>query len=78
MSNPDQLMSSGQVREIFGGLSRAALYRWENDDRLEFPKAIVIGNRKFFRKNEIVEFQQKRAGIKTVRCSSTDGDGGDA
>lgn len=63
MNSPTEdlhLMPAARAREVCGGVSTTTLWRWENDETLNFPQSIEIRKRKFFRVKEIVEWLAAR------------------
>lgn len=61
MNNLDnnRLITSAQVRAIFGGISDMSLWRWINDPALNFPKPSYIQRRRFFDAAEIEAFRAR-------------------
>lgn len=60
----DCLVSAKQVREILGGISETQIWRLLKDPTysgLEFPRAIKIGQRNFWKISEIREFIGRQA-----------------
>lgn len=62
MSNlvPDPLMPAKDLCEIFGVVDMT-LRRWMEDDRMDFPKPIVIRRRRYWRKSDIAAFQARQS-----------------
>lgn len=56
---PEQLLDAPQVRQLFGGISEMTLFNWQRDDRLNFPKPIVIRRRRYWRAGDISAFQSR-------------------
>ncbi|WP_019196488.1 helix-turn-helix transcriptional regulator [Afipia birgiae] len=56
-----RLMNSKNVRERLGGLSPMTIWRYQNDEKLGFPKPITIRNRNFWDADEIEAFISRRA-----------------
>jgi predicted DNA-binding transcriptional regulator AlpA len=56
-----KLMSAKDVKELFGGISDMSLWRWLQDEKLDFPRPVVIQRRRFFRAAEIEAFIERRA-----------------
>lgn len=66
MSNTDDVfLSARQVRNRFGGISDMALHRWLHDDRIGFPKPIVIGTRRFWKLEDLQAFEKRCVSRKT-------------
>ena len=56
----DSFLTSRQVMERYK-ISEVTLYRWERNERLNFPKPTVIFRRKLYSEQAIVEWERKRA-----------------
>lgn len=54
--NPNRRIPAAMVREICGGVSDMTLWRWLNDPTLNFPRPIYIGNRRYWREADILEW----------------------
>ena len=52
-----QLVPDAQVRAELGGVSPMTIWRWDNDETLQFPRAVVIRGRKFRWRHEIEAFK---------------------
>lgn len=57
---PDRLLPAAEVREIFG-VSDMSIWRWQADDHMQFPKPLMIRRRRYWRRGDIVAFQQRQA-----------------
>ena len=44
-------------------ISEMTLWRWENNDTLEFPKPIVVNRRKFFREEDLTNWERTRVKV---------------
>lgn len=55
-----KFITASQVRSRFGNISDMTLWRWLRDEQLRFPRPLVIQRRRFFRLDQIEEFEQKR------------------
>ena len=53
-------INSAAVRELCGGISDMSLWRWQNDDELNFPKPIYIGKRRYWKEADIVAWLESR------------------
>lgn len=51
-------LTANDVRQIFGGISSMSLHRWLNDENKNFPRPVYIGNRRFFKVEEIENFKK--------------------
>jgi len=56
-----EFLTGPQVRERFGGISDMTLWRWMHDERVDFPKPLVINRRNYFRVAEIETFEARQA-----------------
>lgn len=56
----DSFLTSRQVMDRYN-ISEMTLYRWERDERLNFPKPIRPMRRKLYSEQAIVEWERKRA-----------------
>jgi predicted DNA-binding transcriptional regulator AlpA len=53
-------LTGPQVAERYQ-ISSMTLFRWLRDDRLGFPKPMVVNRRKFFKENELFAWERDRA-----------------
>ena len=60
----DTLLTSAQVRTMFGGMSDMTLWRWLSLPEMAFPKPIYIGRRRYWREAEIAAWQAAQAQAK--------------
>lgn len=56
-----RLMNSKNVRERLGGLSPMTIWRYQQDEKLAFPRAITIRKRNFWDADEIEAFIARNA-----------------
>ncbi len=70
MERPSRYLTAPEVRARFGGISAMSLWRWLHDEQLGFPRPLVINRRRFFRLDEIEEFEKQRAEISTGRSAA--------
>ena len=49
-----QLVSAASVKQACGDVSDMTLWRWLQDENLNFPKPIYIQRRRFWRADELV------------------------
>ena len=57
------LIKSATMRAMVGGVSDMTIYRWLHDPHyadLEFPQAVYIAGRKYWRRVEITKWIQNR------------------
>jgi len=60
MADTDIYLSAPQVLQRYN-ISDMTLWRWLQDDELDFPKPMTIRRRRFFREAELVEWERLRA-----------------
>jgi predicted DNA-binding transcriptional regulator AlpA len=56
-----QFRTANQVRARYGGISDMTLWRWLNDPALNFPKPVVINNRRYFSDEQLDQFDRAQA-----------------
>ncbi|KAB2712927.1 helix-turn-helix domain-containing protein [Brucella intermedia] len=56
----DGYLTSRQVMDRYK-ISEMTLYRWQKDEGLGFPKPLNIRRRNFFREDEIVAWERRKA-----------------
>jgi predicted DNA-binding transcriptional regulator AlpA len=56
-----QYVTRKRLLERFGGISVMTLWRWEHDDKLEFPTPTNINGRKYYDLAEIETWERARA-----------------
>lgn len=56
-----RLMNSANVRARLGGVSAMTIWRYQQDTKLAFPRAITIRKRNFWDANEIEAFIARSA-----------------
>ncbi|MBU3259310.1 AlpA family phage regulatory protein [Roseovarius sp. PS-C2] len=54
--NPHRRIPAAAVREICGDISDMTLWRWLDNEALKFPKPIYIGNRRYWREADVIEW----------------------
>lgn len=57
---PPRLLPAAAVREALGGVSSMTLWRWSRRKELNFPPAIVIGRRRYWRADELAAWIESR------------------
>ena len=57
----NKLISANAVRELCGGVSDMALWRWLHHPELNFPKPIYIGRRRYWREADLAAWIESRA-----------------
>lgn len=53
-------LNSKQVMERYQ-ISTMTLHRWERDERVNFPKPLVIHRRKLYSEDDLVKWERERA-----------------
>lgn len=56
MTSPEKLMTASEVMAKFS-VSKMSLWRWQQDEKVRFPKPIRIRNRNYYLESEIARFQ---------------------
>lgn len=51
-----KLITAGQLREKFGGITKMTLHRWMNDPKAGFPTPLKIQNRNYWHDSDIEAF----------------------
>lgn len=41
-------------------ITAMTLHRWQNSNKLNFPKPMIINRRKFFKETELIEWERAR------------------
>ena len=54
--NLNRLISTADVRRMFGDVSDMTIWRWLKDANLNFPKPIYVLRRRFWREAELIEW----------------------
>jgi len=55
-------LSSAQVMKRYG-ISEMTLFRWQKNEKLSFPRPMVVNRRKFFSEDEIAAWERERAKV---------------
>jgi len=58
--NPQRRIPATLVRDICGGISDMTLWRWLENESLNFPRPIYIGNRRYWREADVIEWLEAR------------------
>ena len=61
MNKPDIYLTSRQIRERYGNCSDMCIWRWLNDDSMEFPKPLVINRRRLWKVADLEAFELRQA-----------------
>ena len=59
------------VRQRFG-ISQMALHRWLKDERVNFPRPIVISGRRYWKRTDILAWEQRCSTNETARPGRKD------
>ncbi len=59
--NPHRRITATTVREMCGGVSDMTLWRWLGNDTLDFPRPIYIGNRRYWREADVIEWLEAQS-----------------
>ncbi len=57
------LVPDSVCKAALGGVSDMTWWRWERDERWDFPKAVYIRGRKFRRADDIRRFRREQFGF---------------
>jgi predicted DNA-binding transcriptional regulator AlpA len=58
--DPNRLIGSRELRELFGGVSTMSIWRWTHGGEPEFPKPVKIAKRNFWRLGAVLSFITER------------------
>ncbi|MEJ5087146.1 helix-turn-helix transcriptional regulator [Brucella pseudogrignonensis] len=56
----DGYLTARQVKDRYN-ISEMTLWRWSRDESLGFPKPLDIRKRKFYREDEIIAWERRKA-----------------
>ena len=59
-TNPHRRINASQVCDLCGGVSHMSLYRWLNDESMNFPKPIYIARRRYWREADVIAWLEAR------------------
>jgi predicted DNA-binding transcriptional regulator AlpA len=62
----ERLMTCRQIREMFGDVSQATVFRWGKNPALGFPAPVQIHRRNYWRASEIRAWREKQIGKPTA------------
>ena len=62
----DILLTSNQTCARVGGVSHMCLWRWQRDERVNFPQPIQINRRNYWRLGDLRRWQAERASQKVA------------
>ena len=66
MNQSDVMLTAKQVRTRYGGVSDMALWRWLRDERLAFPRPIVINSRRYWKLSDLAQWEITQASRKVA------------
>jgi predicted DNA-binding transcriptional regulator AlpA len=69
----DDLVTSREVRRMFGGVSEMTLWRWMRSESVQFPQPISISNKNYWLLGDLRRFRERcasRAHAKTPEKTS--------
>lgn len=55
-----KIIQASSVRSLCGGISDMTLWRWLNDQSLDFPRPIYLGRRRYWREAEVLAWLDAR------------------
>jgi hypothetical protein len=55
------LLNARQVKQRYGGLSDMGLWRWINNERLLFPKPLVVNARRYWWQHDLERWERSRS-----------------
>ena len=53
----DYYLAAPRVRRRYGGISDMTLWRWLQDERMDFPIPIVINSRRYWKASELAKWE---------------------
>jgi predicted DNA-binding transcriptional regulator AlpA len=62
LQNTQRRIQAAAVRQLCGGVSDMALWRWLNDSKMNFPKPVYINRRRFWLEIEICAWLDAQTG----------------
>ena len=57
----DDLITSREVRRMFGGVSEMTLWRWMKSESVQFPRPIVIHSKNYWLLGDLRRFRERCA-----------------
>jgi len=55
-----RIIKAQDLRALCGGISDMTLWRWLNDQSLDFPRPIYLGRRRYWRETEVLAWLDAR------------------
>lgn len=62
-TNPHRRIPINAVCDLCGGVSHMTIWRWQQDDKLDFPRPIYIGRRRYWKEADILDWLEARAEV---------------
>jgi predicted DNA-binding transcriptional regulator AlpA len=67
MMNPNEVyLPAKQVRARYGNVSDMALWRWLQDEQLNFPKPLMINGRRYWKLSDLGQWEAVQAARKVA------------
>jgi len=60
---PNRRIAINAVCDLCGGVSHMTIWRWQQDETLDFPRPIYIGRRRYWKEAEILDWIEARAEV---------------
>lgn len=57
----EKRIQAAAVRALCGDISDMSLWRWLNDPKLDFPRPIYIGGRRFWRESDVIAWLEAQS-----------------
>jgi predicted DNA-binding transcriptional regulator AlpA len=54
-------LTSAQTKALVGNVSDMCIWRWQRDERVQFPRPIKINNRNYWRMGDLRSWQAARS-----------------
>jgi predicted DNA-binding transcriptional regulator AlpA len=64
----DDLVTSREVRRMFGGVSEMTLWRWMRSESVQFPKPITISGKNYWYLGDLRRFRERCASRNDMHC----------
>lgn len=58
--NPNRRIPVGEVRNLCGGVHAMTIWRWLADPKMDFPRPIYIGPRRYWKEADILAWLESR------------------
>ncbi|KRS18229.1 helix-turn-helix transcriptional regulator [Roseovarius indicus] len=60
MTENEKRIQAAKVLALCGDISQMTLWRWMRDPALNFPKPVYIGNRRYWREADVIEWLESQ------------------